>query len=222
MADEDTKPPADSDDGSSTTPPGGDTKDPKDSPGESKKDLSTASTEELIGIIGGLRKSEATYRVKAKEVDDLTASVADLTAKVKVFEDASKTAEEKATEAREALEAKALQADSLSPYAAHVKAELDGEMAQIDGIEDEDRKKAYTDLLDSFGENDHLLRLKAIRALRSAEGLKQKNQGKDGDEDHPGRPSLGEAEKGLISMIGWDTEAVKSARLTGDLPKATK
>lgn len=193
-------------------------------PGGDKKDLSKASADELIGIITDLRKSEAGYRQRAQKAEgdlgNLTTKVNDLEKKVKGNEDEKKTAEQRAADERQALEAKAALTDSLQPYATHVKSELDAEMERINALEDADRKKTYTDFLSTLPENDHLGRLRAIRAFRAAEG---KPDGvKPGDQDHPGKTGQGTAEQSLVQKIGWSPSAMRAARATGQVPRETK
>lgn len=192
---------------------------------DGKQKLEGKTSEELVTIIRETRqeakKARERYEKAEGNLGDLTKRFSELEKKVKTHEDEKKTAEQKAAEERQALEAKAGIADSLQPYADHVKSELDAEMKRIEAIEDAEAKKAYTDLLSTFGENDHLARLRAVRAIRAVEARKVEVSNM-GNEGHPGTVGLGKTEKSLLSQIGWDPGAMKAARLVGDLPKEPK
>lgn len=194
--------------------PAGDGQDPAKKPapgGQEDKSLDTADAAALRQMVKDLRGEAATHRTKGTETKD---KLDQALSKLKDLEDAKKTDEQKATERATALEAEAKKVPGLVRYADHVKADLDEEMKRVNGLKAE-QKKPYTDLLAAFPEDDHLSRLVAVRALKSAEGVRSEK--KLGDEGNPGEPGGGANDKTLATQLAWSSSGTDEARMTGKI-----
>lgn len=200
--------------------PGGDGK-PTDEgadgqkPGASDdKTLEKADQATLIGVVKDLRTENAAARAKNQE---LKTALDDLTKKVNEMTESQKTDAQKAKEKQDALEASAAKVPELQKASDFVKAELDAEMKRIDKLKAE-QKKPYTDLLAQFGEDDHLSRLKAVRALKAAEGTRVPA----GDEGNPGEPGSGGNAPSPASILAMFDGGLEEGILGGMVPLTKK
>lgn len=179
--------------------------------------LREKSADQLIEYIGELRKESAKYRTRASEaegkVGQMTKAQKETQERLDALEAERKTDEEKEQERIEALEATAARADSLQPYHDFVKKQYEAAFAGVDALEDEDRKKRYTDLLETFDENDFLGRTRALSAIKAAEGVKPEM--KPGDEGNPGESGGGKSEPSLSDMLKWSPSGTAEAEMAG-------
>lgn len=193
--------------------------------GDQNKNLGELGAEELVSIIKDLRSESAKYRTRASkaegQVGNLTQQLNDLSTQVQELKDANKTAEEKEAEQLQELEARAARAEKLAPYQSYVESRYKEEVAFIEDIDEGDkRRKTYTDLLDGFAEDDILGRLRAVRALRAAEGVGElKDSVAEGDEGNPAETGGGDSKRSreqMLSIMGG--RFLDMAKATGSLP----
>lgn len=182
------------------------------------KSLESQTTDELVEYIGELREENATYRKRAKaaegKVGDLTKKTESLEERLQELEDQNKTAEEKEAERIEALEAEAQKVESLKPFKEFVDNRYEAETKFLDDLEDDEQKAAFTDLLESFPEDDTLGRLRALTALKAAQGRKKEVMD-PGDEGNPGETGGGASEKSLADKLSWSSEGMREAEMAG-------
>lgn len=194
----------------------------------SGKKLADATPEELQQMVKDLRSESADRRTKAKDalaaLETLKTSSTKTADRLKALEDANLTDEERRkadakTEADRvtALEEQAGRVDGLTKIEDHIKAELESEMAVVEKIEDEKVKKAYTDLLSTLAEDDHLGRLQSIKSLHAIVGSREDM--KPGDNRNPGEPGGGDSQKGLAASLAWSSQGTEEARMAGLIPR---
>lgn len=207
---------------SETESPGGDTVNPESSDGGSgledqSNSLETKDAAELVSIIRSLRSESANYRTRAKTAEEslatLTSQSEELSARLTELESQNKTAEEKEAERIAALEARAASISALEPYLEHVKSQYEAGVAEIDALKDDEQRTRIKELVDSFGENDYLGRLRAIRALQVVQS--NTRQLDPGDEGNPAEPGGGASEASIADMLGWSQDGLREARLAG-------
>lgn len=186
--------------------------------GDQTNSLGSKDAAELVDIIRGMRKESAKYRTRAgaaeEKLTSATSELDDLTARLTELESQSKTAEEQDAERMATLEARASLVETLEPYQRHVKSQYESGVSDVDALADEDQKARFTELLESFPENDYLGRLRALRALQVVQPI-SKGQMDPGDQGNPGEPGGGASETSLADRLGWSGDGLKEARLAG-------
>ena len=185
-----------------------------DEKGVDTKALETADRDTLLATIATLNEENGNRRRQAK---DFESENADLTKRLTALEDAAKTEDEREAERITELEAKAAQGDAMGPFKEHVRAELETELKRVEKLKAA-QKGPYTDLLAAFGENDILGRLKAVRALRAAEGDKG-DVVAEGDEGNPVETGTADGKPNMSELLGWSEGAELEGKLAGMLPK---
>jgi hypothetical protein len=187
-------------------------------PGEQGNSLDTKDVAELVDMIRGLRSESASYRTRAKAAEEKlgesSSRLDEMSTRMTELESLNKTVEEQEQERLLALEARASQVDALEPYQLHVKAQYEAGFANVEGMDDGPEKQKFTDLLNSFGEQDYLGRLRVLQALEVVQ-KKQERHMEPGDQGNPGEPGGGASEASLADKLGWSTEGLREAKLAG-------
>lgn len=203
--------------------PGGETVTPKPSdgdstPGEQGNSLDNKNVAELVDMIRGLRSESASYRTRAKSAEEKlgesSSRLDEMSTRMTELESLNKTVEEQEQERLQALEARASQVDALEPYQLHVKTQYEAGFSVVEGMDDGPEKQKFTDLLNSFGEQDYLGRLRVLQALEVVQN-KQERHMEPGDQGNPGEPGGGASEASLADKLGWSSEGLREAKLAG-------
>lgn len=194
-------------------------------PGDSDL-LEGASLEDAQKTIVSLRKENAKWRVKLREQKEEQEKLAEAVARLEAdqteldeLRNKMKTAEEKEAERLQALEAQAAKADSLAPYLNFVKSRYEDAIEGISGMDDDDPRKAkYQELLSSFDDDNYLGRLRVLEALSAAEGVRNDEEVREGDNGSPAKKGGGITETPYAKKLAWSPAGLREAQLGGLVP----